>query len=390
MSLFDDDFYSASRTFGGSRWKIDGRRIYGRTATRHFDIRTIAAVVAIASGVALLVGWTLGLRSAGSVLSTEERIVRAVERVMPAVVSVVSSVTGGGASEGPSFAIGVGSGVVFEKAGGRARIITNQHVVQNASKVEVVLDDGTRQPATVLGGDVFTDLAVLETDGKNVRRVAEFGDSRNLRPGETAIAVGSPLGLGLSQSITIGVISGPQRRIPVSLDADGRYDWEMDVIQTDAAINVGNSGGALANLDGKVIGINSMKIAETGVEGLGFALPIHQVLPVVEELVRHGKVLRPKIGIRAVELDVYENRSALGLPESVREGLVVIGEVEEPAASAGLKAGDVIVELDGRPVGSMLELRQYLYGRKKIGDKLEITFYRNGKKETVTIRLGEY
>jgi serine protease Do len=162
----------------------------------------------------------------------------------------------------------------------------------------------------------------------------------------------------------------------------------MEVIQTDAAINQGNSGGALVNLDGKVIGINSMKIAVTGVEGLGFAIPSNAVKETVADLIKYGKVPRPFMGITTDALRSYRGASGLNLPDSVKNGLIVM-DVVGPSKEAGLAPSDVIVELDGQPVHNNIMLRQYLYSNKKIGDEVKVTFYRNGKKETVTVKLGE-
>lgn len=213
-----------------------------------------------------------------------------------------------------------------------------------------------------------------------------------MRKAETAIAIGNPLGLGFAQSITVGVISSPSRTIPVSLSGTG-YDWEMEVIQTDAAINHGNSGGALVNLQGEVIGINSMKVADLGVEGMGFAIPVHAAKPVLESLLEYGKVKRPYMGVYTEDLRYYvmsgeADPVQLNRPEYLEEGIVVLDTVG-PARKAGLRAMDIIVALDDRDTPSMLELRKYLYGEKQIGDELKVEFYRDGKMETVTLVLEE-
>ena len=157
---------------------------------------------------------------------------------------------------------GTGSGVVYKKSGGKAYIVTNNHVIEGASELEVTLSDGTKLPAELIGSDPWTDLAVITVDGGKVKTVAEFGKSATLKPGEPVIAIGNPLGLQFSGSITQGIISGLERTIEVDINQDGQTDWNTQVIQTDAAINPGNSGGALVNMSGQVIGINSMKIAE--------------------------------------------------------------------------------------------------------------------------------
>jgi serine protease Do len=313
-----------------------------------------------------------------------EKIVSAVEKVNPTVVSVLAGTAEGDFEAGQ---YGIGSGVIFEKDGKKAKVVTNNHVIQSGTLYRVILSNGEQKDAKLLGQDVLSDLAVLEVESSSIEEVAEFGDSDGLKVGQTAIAIGNPLGLGFTHTITVGVISSTQRKVPVSLMDGSFFDWEMEVIQTDAAINQGNSGGALVNLDGEVIGINSMKIADFGVEGLGFALPINAVKPIIESLIEHGKVKRPFIGIYSNDLsDVAEE--GLDLPKKVKRGIVIVNTTG-PAQEAGLKASDVIVKLDDQPIGSTLELRQYLYAHKEIGDDLVISYYRNGDlKETVLV-LGE-
>ena len=156
---------------------------------------------------------------------------------------------------------GTGSGVIYKKQDGKAYIVTNHHVVEGAQELDITFDDGTKAEGRLIGSDMWTDLAVIEIDATDVKAVAEFGDSDALKRGETVIAIGNPLGLGFSGSVTLGVVSGKDRSIPVDFNEDGIVDWYADVLQTDAAINPGNSGGALMNLAGQLIGINSMKIS---------------------------------------------------------------------------------------------------------------------------------
>lgn len=243
----------------------------------------------------------------------------------------------------------------------------------------------------VLGSDETTDLAVLEMDSSGIEGIAPFGDSSVLQPGETAIAIGNPIGLAFSQTVTVGVISSVERSIPMDFNNDGQLDWELDVIQTDAAINPGNSGGALVSLEGKVIGINSLKIADTGVEGLGFAIPINDAKPIIKQLIEHGKVIRPFMGITPRDLHTLterDKRKLLSLPEEVDEGILLM-DVQGPAAEAGLKQWDVIVRLDGKTVERSVHLRKYLYMEKEIGDSLIVDFYRNGSLQTLIVNLTE-
>nr|WP_181538621.1 S1C family serine protease [Anoxybacillus calidus] len=319
------------------------------------------------------------------------QVTKAVDKVSDAVVGIVNIQEANFWSQGGEA--GTGSGVIYKKANGKAFIVTNHHVVENASQVEVSLKDGTRVPAKVLGSDIWTDLAVLEIDAKHVKKVAEFGNSDAVKPGEPVIAIGNPLGLQFAGSVTQGIISGTNRTIEVDLDQDGVPDWNAEVLQTDAAINPGNSGGALVNIEGQVIGINSMKIAQQAVEGIGFAIPINFAQPVIADLEKYGQVRRPYMGVELRSLsDIasYHLQETLHLPKDVTEGVAIVQVVPmSPAAQAGLKQFDVIVALDDKKIRNVLELRKYLYTEKSIGDKMKVTFYREGKKQTVTMKLAK-
>lgn len=288
---------------------------------------------------------------------------------------------------------GVGTGVIYKKDGDSAYIVTNNHVVENAEDVLVTLADGTELDAEVLGMDVWTDLAVLKVAADSVETVAEFGDSSVLKAGEPVIAIGNPLGLQFSGSVTTGVISGTERLIPIDINQDGKEDWQSEVLQTDAAINPGNSGGALINSQGQVIGINSMKIAQDAVEGIGLAIPINSAIPIIKDLESRGEVERPSIGVSIIDLsDVpqQQRQSELQLPEDVTGGIVV-GSVAEGSSAdkAGIQQYDVIVEMDGKATASVQELRQHLYNETEIGDTLEVKAYRDGKLMEFDIKLTE-
>lgn len=181
-------------------------------------------------------------------------------------------------TESQTVESGTGSGVIYKKADGKAYIITNNHVIEGAKEVEISLYDGQKATAAVVGADALTDLAVLTIDASKAPEGIKFGNSDSMRPGEEVLAIGNPLGLDFSRSVTQGIVSATGRSISVDT-SDG--EWELDVLQTDAAINPGNSGGALINTAGEVIGINSLKISENGVEGLGFAIPSNDVIPIV-------------------------------------------------------------------------------------------------------------
>lgn len=278
---------------------------------------------------------------------------------------------------------GTGSGVIYKSENGRAFVVTNHHVIDGATNIEVTLSDGTKVPAELVGSDIWTDLAVVEMDAASVQDVAEFGDSDALKRGETVIAIGNPLGLDFSGSVTTGVVSGKDRAVPVDLDGNGSEDWQAEVLQTDAAINPGNSGGALVNLAGQLIGINSMKIATSNVEGIGFAIPINSAMPVIQSIEENGEMIRPAMGVALLDLAQVpqaQREESLNLPADVKEGVVVNSVVEGSAAEkAGMEQFDVIVEMDGKPIGDIIDLRKHLYNEKKIGDTMAVKAYRNGE-----------
>nr|WP_232223993.1 trypsin-like peptidase domain-containing protein [Anoxybacillus tepidamans] len=323
--------------------------------------------------------------------SAPNNMVRAIENVADAVVGVINiqrqTDIFSGSSEDQEA--GTGSGVIFKKDGNTAYIVTNNHVVEGANKVKVSLSDGKQVEATIVGTDPLTDLAVLKIDGKNVKKVATFGDSSTLRIGEQVAAIGNPLGLDLSRTVTEGIVSG-KRTIPVSTSAG---EWELNVIQTDAAINPGNSGGALINSAGQVIGINSLKIAQEGVEGLGFAIPSQYVKPIIEQLMEYGKIKRPYLGVELRDLSEIPSEvrfEQLGLPENETKGAVITAvEPSSPASKAGLQAKDVIVAINGTKINNVSELRKYLYTKTKVGESVQVEILRDGKRKSVSLELSE-
>ena len=297
------------------------------------------------------------------------------------------------AEEGELQEAGTGSGVIYKIEGNEAYIITNHHVIEEAERLEITLADGAKKEAELVGSDIWTDLAVIKVPSEGIETVINFGDSDVLKQGESVIAIGNPLGLDFYGSVTVGVISGTDRAVPVDLDGDGTEDWQSEVLQTDAAINGGNSGGALVNLNGDLIGINSMKIADEQVEGLGFAIPINTVLPIVEQLEKNGQVKRPAMGITLMDLTdipAFYQAQTLVLPEGITTG-VVVGEVVRGSAAdeAGMKQYDVIVEMDGEPIENSIDLRQHLYTKTVIGDTLNVKLYRAGKEIKVELVLKE-
>ncbi len=343
-------------------------------------------------GISIMGSSTAGKGSSGF----NESVILAADRVKPSVVSVISLAPKDNAEQSQDVEpdkvqelFGLGSGIIFRIEGKKAFIVTNEHVIGGASSIEVVLTDGDRRKAKLIGTDRVTDLAVLQINSKDIHASAKFGDSDLLKAGESAIAIGNPLGLGYSQTITAGIISVPLRTVPVSLNRDGQIDWEVDLIQTDAAINRGNSGGALVNLDGSVIGINNLKVTDFGVEGLGFAIPINHAIPIIDSLLEFGRVKRPFMGVATADLSSYmEGTETLKLPDGVEEGVIIL-EASGPAGEAGMKTGDLITHLDDREVGTTLALRKYLYLEKKIGEEVKVDFYREGRAGTVILTLIE-
>ncbi|WP_238942010.1 trypsin-like peptidase domain-containing protein [Bacillus sp. REN10] len=318
-------------------------------------------------------------------------VTKAVDQVKDAVVGITNIQSGNFWEGGAAQPAGTGSGVIYKKVGDKAYIVTNNHVVEGAEKLEVSLADGTKVPATLRGNDMWTDLAVIEIDSNKIKDVAEFGDSDALKIGEPVMAIGNPLGLEFSGSVTQGIVSGLERTIPVDINEDGMIDWQAEVLQTDAAINPGNSGGALVNISGQVVGINSMKIAQQAVEGIGLSIPINYAMPIIDNLEKYGKVKRPSMGVQlrnVNEIPAYHQQQTLKLPEGVTDG-AMIEQVYPgtPASKAGLQELDVIVQLDNQEINDILELRKYMYTEKKVGDKMEVTFYRNGQKKTITVVL---
>lgn len=286
---------------------------------------------------------------------------------------------------------GTGSGVIFKKSGNKAYILTNNHVIEGANKLTVSLNDGKTIEGKLVGADPLTDLAVVEISSSHVTKVAALGNSSSLRAGETVIAIGNPLGEDLSRTVTQGIVSGVDRTVSMNTSAG---ESSINVIQTDAAINPGNSGGPLLTTDGKVVGITSMKISETGVEGIGFALPINDVKPIADQLLAKGKIERPYIGISMLDLeqvpDVYQ-KETLGLKSSQLDQGVYVKDIAagSPAAKAGLKSEDVITAINGKQIKTGSELRHELYTNAKVGDTVSITLIRNGKQETKQVTLTQ-
>lgn len=336
-------------------------------------------------------------------LNVNDAFTKAVQKVSGAIVEIVnyqkpqtssSSIFGTGPS-GPSSQkaqpYGLGSGIIYKKENDKAYIVTNDHVVKGASRLEVRINKNTKVPGTLVGSDPLNDLAVVKINASKVKEVATFGNSDNLKRGEPVVAIGNPL--GLSGSVTEGVVSSKKRLVQRS-SSDGMPSWDATVIQTDAAINPGNSGGALINLKGQVVGINSMKIAKSNVSGIGFAIPINIAKPIIQQIMKTGKVTRPFLGISYETLSQLKSEYGalpFKLPGSVKNGLYVAKLVQGgPADKAGIHKGDIITSINNHKIQTSLKFREYLYKQLKPGQRVKVTFYRNGHQYTGSLTLGKH
>lgn len=337
---------------------------------------------------------------------------KAVEKVRGAVVSVINyqsnsssndlymqmfggnldNNTNNGSDSDLSIA-SEGSGVIYKKDGNSAYVVTNNHVVDGASQIEIMLSDGTKVVGELVGTDTYSDIAVVKIASDKVTTVAEFADSDKVTVGETAIAIGSPLGTDYANSVTQGIVSSLSRTVTMTNDKGDTIS--TNAIQTDAAINPGNSGGALINIEGQVIGINSSKISSTSdsgsgnsVEGMGFAIPANDVVKIINQLEANGKVIRPALGITMANLSDLSTTtiSRLNIPTSVTSGIVVASVQSGMPAEGKLKKYDVITAIDDKDVSSTTDLQSVLYGHST-GDSIKVTFYRGTDKKTETIKL---
>ena len=284
-----------------------------------------------------------------------------------------------------------GSGVIYKKNDKDAYLVTNTHVINGASKVDIRLADGTKVPGEIVGSDTFSDIAVVKISSEKVTTVAEFGDSSQLSVGETAIAIGSPLGSEYANTVTQGIISSLNRN--VSLKSEDGQAISTKAIQTDTAINPGNSGGPLVNIQGQVIGITSSKIASNGgtsVEGLGFAIPSNDAQNIIKQLESDGKVTRPALGIQMVNLSNVgaSDLRKLNIPSGLTSGVVVRSVQSNMPANGHLQKYDVITKVDDKEIASSTDLQHALYNHA-IGDTIKVTYYRNGKEETTSIKLDK-
>ena len=325
---------------------------------------------------------TIVNKSEKEVTVTDTGIADAVEKLYDAVVVVGSYKNGILSSSGTGF--------VYEEDNKYAYILTNSHVIDGATSIKVKFTNDTIEDVELVGNDSYSDIAVLKVAKDKVIKIAEIGTNENLRVGDTVFAIGAPLDNEYSWTVTRGILSGKDRLVDVSVGNTGSADWVMQVIQTDAAINSGNSGGPLANSNGQVIGVTNMKLVSDGVEGMGFAIPIEDALNYAKQLRENGKIERPFIGISMLDSSDTFNlaRYRITLDTSLEGAVVIETQKGSPAADAKLQMGDVITKIENHEVTSVARLKYYLY-KYAPGDKVKITYVRNGKTETVTIKLDK-
>lgn len=313
---------------------------------------------------------------------TENGIADAVDKIYDSVV-IVSTY-----KDDKLFS--TGTGFVYKKDNSKGYILTNNHVISGGNKVSVTFTNGNVVDTEIVGSNTLSDIAVLTVPEKEVLQVAEIGDSEELRVGDTSFAVGAPLDSVYSWTVTRGIVSGKNRMVEVTL-ASNSGDYVMKVLQTDAAINSGNSGGPLCNSNGEVIGITSLKLVDTSVEGMGFAIPIETALQYAEKIINKESNVLPYLGVSMVNLaDAYNSIQYYSVVEkaNVKSGAFVV-TVEEgsPAGNAGLQEGDIITKLNDKDVTSVAYLRYYLYDYS-VGDKINLSFIRDGKEKTVSVTLS--
>lgn len=313
-------------------------------------------------------------------ITSNDSINESIDKVYDSVV-VVSNYQNGRLT-------GYGSGFVYKKDDKYGYVLTNNHVVEDATEVKLTLSSGEEVDAEVLGTDAYMDIAVLRMDADKVLQVAELGDSTEAKIGDTVFTVGTPVSTDYAGTVTKGIISGENREITVTNNGSS---YMMEAIQIDASINPGNSGGPLVNINGEVIGINSVKLVESSVEGMGFAIPIEVAISQIDKLESGEPIERPVIGVTLYDLDSLPllGYSDLRIDDSVDSGVVVDSvEAGSDAEKAGLQRNDVITKIDGTKIKNSAHLKYLLY-KHNIGDSVKLTIVRNGSEKELTLKLTQ-
>ncbi len=317
-----------------------------------------------------------------TVVQTENSISGAVEKVYDAVMMVQNYKNNNIQSTGTAF--------VYKTDDKYGYLLTNQHVVEGNTKIVLITSEDKEIQATVLGGDEYLDLAVLRINKSEVLAVIEVGSSESTKLGDTVFTVGSPLGYEYRGTITRGTLSGKDRLVTVTISST-KEEYMMKVLQTDAAINPGNSGGPLLNAEGKVIGVNSLKLIESSVEGMGFAIPIEYAMTHVAILEKGQEIERPMLGINLVNVSetLYLSRNGIIVDSSIKEGVVIVNVVSGSGAEkAGLKKGDVITKLGDEKITDAAMLKYVLY-KYSVGDTIKITYIREKETKTTNAKLAK-
>ncbi|MBR3161799.1 MAG: trypsin-like peptidase domain-containing protein [Bacilli bacterium] len=322
-------------------------------------------------------------KSTSITLKEEESINEAISNIYDAVVVI----------EGykKEEMVSTGTGFIYKKDDKEAYIMTNHHVVSECDKVKVILSDKTEIDATISGSEAYSDIAVLKTKNDKIEQIVNIGKSETLKIGDTLFAIGSPEGVDYAGTVTKGILSGKDRLVEVALNNSTTSDYYMKVLQTDVAINPGNSGGPLCNIKGEVIGITNMKLVNSTIEGMGFAIPIEDALHYAKILEKGEKIKRPYIGISMIdrknELYLWENR--ITIPNNIKNGIIIV-EVnkDSPASKAKLEKGDIITRINNKDINSLAEFRYELF-KYNVGEEIKITYIRNKKKKKVQIKLTE-
>ena len=283
-----------------------------------------------------------------------------------------------------------GSGFVYKIDGNKSYIITNHHVISDGDKFEITYTDGDVLEAKLLGGDQYADIAVLEVKNKENIKSVDIGTTETLRVGDTTFTVGAPLDYAYSWTVTRGIISGKERLVEVSTSNNSSSDYIMNVLQTDAAVNSGNSGGPLCNSNGEVIGVISAKISSTGVEGMGFAIPIETAIEKVEQIISGESSEYPFLGIEMYNVSNINRFSSYYRYTNYGEitsGVLIATVTKNSAAeNAKLQTGDIIKEINGKEISNVAYLRYELY-KYNVGDTIKVMVIRDGKEKTVSVKL---
>ena len=343
-------------------------------------VAVVADVLASSSNFKDLFNKTVVNKTEKEVTITDKGIADAVEKMYDATVVVKVGEQSWG------------SGVVYKKDDKFGYILTNHHVVDGAKDITIMFTDMSETPGTLVGSDEHADVAVVKVDVNKIKQVADIGSSEDLKLGDTVFAVGTPINLAYSFTVTRGILSGKDRIVAMSSKETGYYQsyttdvWYMRLIQIDASINSGNSGGPLANSNGEIIGITNSKLSGSGsyyssgaaIENMGFAIPIEDALSVAEQLEKNGKVTRPFLGVSMTTIEEAP-RYGIKIPENAKSGAVV-AEISKGSAAeqAGIKSGDIIIKIDDHEVKDYMYLKYYLH-RYSVGDNVTFTVLRDGK-----------